>query len=320
MSIGSVNVDLVTRLPQLPLPGETRAGGRSHVLLGGKGANRAAAAASLDVETYLIACVGSDPYGRTSVEDLRGRGVHCSFVTVLDGPTGTATILVDEAGENLIALSAGANDGLDADTACVALHELAGPGDVVVIDLEIPMATVSAAASYAAELGAVVVVDPAPAQVLDDALLSSITFLTPNEHEVDLLTQAAVAGQDGVSALLSSGLAGLVITRGAHGVDLHRTDRPAWHHAPNPVSPVDTTGAGDAFAAGFAVALAERLTIESAVAVGAACGAYATDAPGARGALATRPTLRAVMGRDDFASPDRQGQRQTSETAEGAGP
>ncbi len=301
VSLGSVNVDLVTRLPQLPLPGETRGGGRSHVELGGKGANKAAAAAALEVESYLIACVGDDEHGRASMEDLHGRGVDCTFVSVVGTPTGTATILVDEAGENLIALSAGANDSLDAETVCAALRKLVVPGDVVAVDLEIPMTTVSAAASCAAGLGAVVIVDPAPAQVLDDALLAAITFVTPNEHEVGLLTRAAASTEEGVATLLSSGLAGVVITRGAHGVDLHRTHRTRWHHAPHRVDPVDTTGAGDAFVAGFGVALAEGLTVESAVAVGAACGAHATVAAGARGALATRSSLRALLGLDHFA-------------------
>ena len=319
VSLGSVNVDLVTRLPQLPLPGETRGGGRSRVILGGKGANKAAATAALDVESYLIACVGNDEHGRASIADLHSRGVDCTFVSVVETPTGTATILVDEAGENLIALSAGANGDLDADTVCAALRKLLAPGDVVAVDLEIPMSTVSAAASCAVGLGAVVILDPAPAQVLDDALLASITFLTPNEHEVGLLTPAAASGEAGVARLLSSGLAGLVITRGAQGVDLHRTDHPPWHHAPNPVSPVDTTGAGDAFAAGLAVALAERLTIECAVAVGAACGAHATGAAGARGALATRASLCEGLGVDYFADQDRPDQQQTCETARGNG-
>ena len=142
VSVGSVNADLVTRLPQLPVRGETQGGGRSHVDLGGKGANKAAAAAALGVESHLIACVGDDHHGQASVDDLRSRGVDCTFVSVVQTPTGTATILVDESGDNLIALSAGANGYLDADTVCAALRDLTRPGDVVVIDLEIPMSAV----------------------------------------------------------------------------------------------------------------------------------------------------------------------------------
>ncbi len=275
--VGSVNADLLVRLPHLPSPGETVLGGHITRAPGGKGANQAVAAARLGVPTSLVAAVGTDDEGERSLADLRASGVDVTGVVQVDEPTGVGIVLVAEDGENAIAVASGANERLAGDVVHRQLGQLTAD-DVVVANLEVSDAAVAAAAAESAARGARFVLNPAPARQLSRGLLARTDVLTPNRVEVREL------GFAGPAELLATGLAGLVVTLGADGADLYRAGHRVVHQAPFVATVVDTTGAGDAFTAGLAAALASGEPLEVAIRWAAAVGAMATRALGARAA------------------------------------
>ncbi|MFT4122531.1 MAG: ribokinase [Microbacteriaceae bacterium] len=275
--VGSVNADLTVRVAALPAPGQTVAGSDYRVAFGGKGANQAAAASALGARSHLVGAVGDDEHGRGSLADLAARGVDTSFVEVGAAHTGVALIQVDEAGENTIAIVPGANATVTPGLVAVALDGIPGPA-VVVTNLEIPLAAVEAAAEGAARRGWPLVLNPAPARPLPRALLERTSVLTPNETELAELGDAVEAA------------GAIVVTRGGEGCDI-RLGGAVTRVPAAPARPVDTTGAGDAFTAALAVALAEGLELAEAVRFAAAAGAVATEGPGARGAVLDRAAV-----------------------------
>jgi ribokinase len=290
--VGSVNVDLVLSLPQLPVAGETVIGGRFQRAPGGKGGNQAVAAARLGARTWLIGCVGDDDLGRQARQDLRQAGVDTSLLGTGDAPTGVAAVLVDAAGENAIGVASGANNQLDPDRVRAAVASI-GPRDAVVLAcLEIPDAAVLAASEAAAARGWPFLLDPAPARPLPPELLGGCAVLTPNQHE------AARLGPASVQNLLAGGVGAVVVTRGADGADLYRPGQPVLHQPPFAVAVVDTTGAGDAFSAALAWALASGHPLEQAIRVAAAAGALSTRALGARASLPDRASLDQLLASD----------------------
>jgi ribokinase len=269
--VGSANVDLVWHGPRLPTPGETVTDGQFTQVLGGKGANQAAAAAALGAEVQFVGCVGDDAHGALVRADLAGRGIDVSHLTTVREPTGVATILVDERGENVVAVAPGANRMLRPD----ALNSLIRPDEVVLCSCEIPLDTVRAAAAMSDRT----IVNPAPARAVIAA-----SVLTPNEHEC-----TALGGLDALRAVAPV----VVVTRGAAGAVLYDGDR--VHTQPGfAVDVVDTTGAGDAFNGTLAWALANGETFETAIRLACAGGALATRALGARASLATADEVYAL--------------------------
>jgi ribokinase len=265
--VGSANVDVVIRLGRLPGPGETVTGGALTRAMGGKGANAAVAAARLGARVALVAALGEDADGAAVRDDLVAHGVDVgALVVARAAPTGVAAVLVDDAGENAIAVASGANASLDGGAVHAGLASAAGPG---------------------VEHGCRLVLDPGPARALPAAVLAAATVVTPNRGEL------AVLG--GTAALLAAGAGAVAVTLGADGVELHAssgsTPVPAFA-----VDVVDSTGAGDAFAAGVAVALHEGLGLRDAVRFGAATGALATRGLGARAALPDRSAVDALLG------------------------
>ncbi len=287
--VGSVNTDLVVRIRRLPGPGETVIGGTFHRAQGGKGANQAAAAARLGARTWLVGCVGDDAFGREAREDLARAGVDVSHLLIGERPTGVALIMVDDRGENLIAVASGANTQLTPERVVEALGAIAEEEAVVLTNLEVSDEAVAAAAEAAAERGHAFVLNPAPARRLPPELLARCDLLTPNEHEVGDLGFASV------DELLSAGARVVVVTRSAEGADLYRPGRPVHHQDAFAVEAVDTTGAGDAFSATVAWALAEGRSLEEAVRLAAAGAALATRALGARASLASRDEIEGML-------------------------
>lgn len=285
--VGSVNVDLVIAVDHLPGPGETVTGGRFARHAGGKGGNQAVAAARLGASTRFVGLVGDDEFGRSARADLAAAGVDVTGLGTARVPTGVASILVDAAAENSIAVASGANGELTPDRVAAALARIDEPHVVLVTGFEIPEPAVLAAARLARERGWPVVINPAPARAVPDALLALTGLLTPNEHELRALAPDT-------SALLAAGVGAVVVTRGAAGATVHTIDR-TWHQPPFPVRAQDTTGAGDAFTAAAAVALARRLPLDEAVRHAAAAGALATRSPGARAALPTQDEVAAAL-------------------------
>jgi len=289
--VGAINIDLVIRLPRLPARGETVTGGTFTTTHGGKGANQSVAARRLGADVTLIGAVGDDAFGREAVENLKAERVDISQVVLKRKPTGVAQIMVDDEGENVVAVAPGANSDLAATEVEAEMGKIPARNAVVVASLEVPDAAVIAAARTARRLGWRFVLNPAPAYALSTGLLASCDILTPNEHEVGLLGMP-------VENILQNGVQAIIITRGADGADLVRSGHPVLHQSAFEVDVVDTTGAGDAFSATLAWALAEGRPLEDALRLAAAGGALATRSLGARTGFASRSEVERLAAKD----------------------
>lgn len=287
--VGSVNMDLVfTGLASFPLPGQTVSGGDFRVLPGGKGANQASAAARLGANVTLVAAVGTDDLGDQAMADLAGFGVGLDHVRRVDGSTGVAAVMIDDSGENSIIVVPAANAHLAASDAQAIADTVDGPA-IVLACLEIPVDTVSEWSRIAAQKGWTFVLNPAPApaEPLPADLLSRTSIITPNE------TELAILGS--VESLHAAGVGTVVVTQGGEGVTLYREGVDPSHQAAFPATPVDTTGAGDAFNGAFVTALAEGRELPEALRFAAAAGALSTRRVGARDALATRDEVDGLL-------------------------
>jgi ribokinase len=285
--VGSVNVDLVMRVPRLPRPGETVTGGVFATRPGGKGGNAASAAARLGAATWLVGFTGQDDLGSEAREALVDAGVDLEHLHGTDeAATGVAHVLVDDAGENAIAVAPGANAVLRPRHVEDAVRALARRGAVVLANLEAPLAAVEAAAATARAAGARFVLDPAPARDLPQELIAACDVLTPNEGE------AAALGHGPPDELLALGAGAVVVTEGPRGCTLYRAGEPPHEQPAFAVDVVDTTGAGDAFAGALAWALAGGDPLEEAVRLASAAGALATRGLGARGSQPGARELR----------------------------
>ena len=256
--VGSLNVDLVTRVERHPRPGETVLGSGLERLAGGKGANQAVAASAAGAQVVMVGCVGSDEAGSAYITRLSALGIDVSGIrTQPDRVTGHALITVAERGENSIVVVAGANDAVTVDD--LAALDLVGPGDVVLLQQEIPLLVVAAAARRASTRGARVVLNLAPYAALPPDIVALADPLVVNEHEALMLADSEAVP------------ASLVVTFGAAGA--------AWDgdrltgRVVEESHVLDTTGAGDAFCGALSAALAggaERLeSLQTALAAGA---------------------------------------------------
>jgi ribokinase len=284
--VGSVNLDTVLHCDHLPGPGETVFAGTMSAGFGGKGANQAVAAARLGAHVALVAAVGTDDAGAAALADLAAEGVDTSGVAVLAGePTGHATVLVDPTGENAIVVTPGANAALTAATVTEHLDRLEpGPHDVLLVSGEVPVDCAEAAI----RTGITAVYNLAPFRGLHDWLADLRPIVVLNE------TEAAQAAGTSRPADAAAGLAArfgaVIVTRGAAGALL--VDGDGAHEVPaDPVEPVDTTGAGDAFCGALASGLAAGRPLRAALAVAVRAGTIAVTGHGARGRLATPADL-----------------------------
>ncbi|MGA2616668.1 MAG: ribokinase [Thermoguttaceae bacterium] len=292
--IGSVNTDMVVKGRRLPAPGETVTGGRFFLAPGGKGANQAVAAARLGARVTLVAKVGRDMFGDQAVANFQQEGIDTdAILRDPQQPTGVALILVDDQGENLIAVASGANHALTPQE-IEQLAGLIGGADLVMLQLEVPIDAVAAAARLAAAAGVPVVLNPAPAAPLPDALLPHVTYLTPNESEAQQLTGIRVqdesSARQAAERLLAAGAAHVVITLGAKGALLADAGRVLLVPSPT-VEALDTTAAGDAFCGGLAWALGQGLPLPQAVRQACLVGALSVTRLGAQPSLPTRDEL-----------------------------
>jgi ribokinase len=283
--IGSLNIDLVTRVERLPRPGETVPGSELARLPGGKGANQALAAAGAGATTALVGRVGADQLGRAYRAELARRGVDTGAVLVTPGvATGQALITVAADGENSIVVMPGANAHLTAaDVDSWVDRARPGPGTVVLLQLEVALPVVAHAARRAAKRGARVILNPSPVRELPPSLLRLANPLVVNRHEAALL--AGLAGGDPAhlaAALLARGVPAVVITLGPGGARLSTPDGSAEVAAPA-VTAVDTTGAGDVFAGTLAAGLAAGTPLPESVPPAVAAASQATTYPGAQG-------------------------------------
>jgi ribokinase len=285
--VGSVNVDLVVRVPSLPAPGETMSGGTFVKAFGGKGANQAAAAARLGARVRLVGLTGDDQFGREAREDLRSRGVDISMLGTSSSPTGVAAIVVDRTGENAIAVASGANHDLSDAFVTEQLGRVEDSDVVLLANLEVPDDAIAAAARVVAERGWRLVLDPAPVRSIPPPVLARCDVLTPNEHEANALGSTA--------ELFTHGVGTVVLKRGAEGAEVLRPGAEPWHQDALPVDVADTTGAGDAFNGALAWGLGEGRELLAAVRAATAAGALACRAVGARTSLPDRGELEAAL-------------------------
>jgi ribokinase len=298
--VGSTNTDMTVRVPRLPVPGETVSGGGFRVTGGGKGANQAVAAARAGAPVVFVTALGTDDIGDRALDSLAAEGIDLRFVRrVADAPSGIALILVDDAGENVIAVAPGANAALrPADIEPIAA--ILEPDDVVLVQLEIPPDTVDATARIVRRCGARLILNPAPARPLTDALLGAVSVITPNEHEAaQLLGEDAVRAADPARAaarLHDRGVPDVLITLGAAGVYVSAGGAAARIPA-FAVDAVDTTAAGDVFNGALAVALIEGCPAIDAARFGAAAAAISVTRPGARESAPRRLEIDAWLRR-----------------------
>ena len=288
--IGSINMDLVLRVPRMPLPGETLTGGAFRTIPGGKGANQAVACARLSgkvagaQQVAMVGCVGDDAFGATLRAALVGDGIIDSHITTLPGvASGIASILVDDNGQNSIVIAGGANDLLSP-AHIDAAKELIEQADIVVLQLETPMATVVHAIKLARSLGKTVVLNPAPAASLPAGVLELVDYLIPNEIEAAMLAGVSPQGADVqalAAALQKLGSDNVIITLGSKGVHaaLYGGD---FTFPAEVVQAVDTTAAGDTFIGGFVAGLASGMDEAEAIQQGQRAAAWSVTKPGAQ--------------------------------------
>ena len=289
--IGSSNTDMIVKTGRIPAPGETVIGGRFSTAPGGKGANQAVAAARAGGDATFVARVGNDMFGQEAIAGFIIEGIDVTYVTTdAEAPSGIASIIVDENGENSIAVASGANANLlPADIACA--HDAITSASILIMQLEIPIETVVAAAEIACENGVKVILNPAPAQPLAEDILKTVSILTPNESETELLTGISIQTEDdarnATEVLLGRGVETVLLTLGANGVVVATGDQfdkiPAFK-----VTPVDTTAAGDVFNGALAVALAEGKELAGAVMFANAAAAISVTRLGAQPSAPTR--------------------------------
>lgn len=294
--IGSTNVDMVVETPVIPTVGQTLLGGAFRVAPGGKGANQAVAAARAEGLVTFLTAVGDDTLGEESIQRFVHEGIDVRYLRCKAGlATGVALIMVDPAGENIIAVAPGANSELSAADIYTSSEAFAD-ARVALLQLEIPLPTVIAAARLAHNAGCKVVLNPAPmpADGLPDELWSYIDILTPNEGELFTLAGTDVSLEQAAATVLAKGPSALVVTRGKHGAQVFTREQ-AFHQPAFAVATRDTVGAGDCFSATLSVALAERQALAQAVRFAAAAAALSTTKLGAQEAMPTREEIMGLL-------------------------
>lgn len=289
--IGSSNTDMVIRVPNLPLPGQTVLGGNFEIFAGGKGANQAVAARRAGAKVRFLAAVGNDNFGRDAIDTCTAEGIDTSLIQVLeDIASGVAMIFVSDSGENSIAVAPGANGHLSPQT----LHrqkDLLDDTSVLLLQLETPLETVTTAIELAFQQGTPCILNPAPATTIADDVLAKLFCITPNETEARLLTGISVtdvhSAERAADVLLQRGVKNVVITMGDNGALLRNAEL-THHHKAESVTPVDTTAAGDTFNGVLAAAVGEGLSLQEAVQLAVAAATLSVQTAGAIASIPRR--------------------------------
>jgi ribokinase len=298
--VGSANTDLITFADTFPRPGETLFGKGFDLGFGGKGANQAVAARLCGSEVLMVAKVGNDLCGEATIRNFATVGIDTTHVRIIEGvPTGVAPIFVEPGGQNRIIVVKGANDRLmpaDVDAAAEDLRRV----DTIILQFEIPLETIYHTVRFARANRIRCIVNPAPAVPARMSDLTGADYFIPNETEAELITGRPVKTLEDAAAcatnLLQKGFQRVVITLGARG-SLLATQAGHIHVEPFAVTPVDTTGAGDAFIGSLAVFLAEGMPENDALARANLYAALSTTRVGTQKSFATRADFEAEWAR-----------------------
>jgi ribokinase len=302
--VGSINLDLVAGADRIPRAGETILGRSFNTFYGGKGANQAVAAANLGYPVVMVGNVGSDAFGTQLRRGLENAGVETACVTTVEGASGVALITTGAGGENSIVVVPGANGELTPKRLeqSASLLERAG---FLLAQLEIPLETVDFLAQFAERRDIPLMLDPAPARELPRALLHRLTWITPNETETETLlgTKLEHGGPNcdesgceaAAESLLDSGIRNVVLKLGQRGCLVAQGHLAKVRVAAFSVNAVDTTAAGDAFNAGFAVGLMRGFTPERSAVFASAVAAISVTRPGAQPSMPTLAEVHAFL-------------------------
>lgn len=292
--LGSINADHILNLESFPTPGETVTGQHYQVAFGGKGANQAVAAGRSGADIAFIACTGDDDIGERVRRQLERDNIDVTPVrAVKDQSTGVALIFVNAEGENVIGIHAGANAALSVAQVEAEKERIAG-AQALLMQLESPLESVLAAATIAHQHQTTVVLNPAPARELPDALLSLVDIITPNETEAEKLTGIHVENDDDAAkaarVLHEKGIGIVMITLGSRGVWVSREGE-GRRVAGFKVQAIDTIAAGDTFNGAVVTALLEGTALDEAIRFAHAAAAIAVTRKGAQPSVPWRKEI-----------------------------
>ena len=292
--IGSSNVDMVVRTSHLPAPGETILGGEFLMNQGGKGANQAVAIKRLGGNLIFMAKLGNDVLGRQSVGYFKKEGIDTRYIALdEDSASGVALISVDDHAENSIVVASGANMLLNEQDVDKMLEEMC-EGDILLMQLEIPLQTVEYAARKAFGKGVKVVLNPAPARSLPKELFRHLYMVTPNRIEAEMLTGIKIANDADVEKvaeeICAMGVKNVIITLGSKGC-LIREEGVSYRIDAFKVEPVDTTAAGDTFNGALCVGLSEGMDLKQAAVMASKASSIAVTRMGAQSSIPYREEL-----------------------------
>lgn len=292
--IGSANTDMTVKTSHLPLPGETILGGNFFMNQGGKGANQAVAVQRLGGDLLFVAKLGADVLGKQALNAYASEGIDTRFIVIDENvASGVALICVDNQAENSIVVASGANMQLQEADVDPALDEIQA-GDILLMQLEIPLSTVVYAARKAHQRGAKVILNPAPAATLPHELFQYLDMITPNRIEAAMLTGISTDDENGlklaVQEMRSWGVKNVIVTLGSQGSFI-REGKDSYYVEACKVEPVDTTAAGDTFNGAVCVGLAEGMNLKQAVQMAAQASALAVTKFGAQVSIPYRKDL-----------------------------
>jgi ribokinase len=295
--VGSCNTDMVIKAARLPVPGETILGGTFLMNPGGKGANQAVAAARMGGSVTFISKTGNDVFGKQSVMLYNAENIRTDYIfSDPKLPSGVALITVDSYGENCIVVASGANASLNPSDINKARAEIES-GDLVLMQLEIPIETVEYVADMANNKGIKVILNPAPAQALSDQLLKNLYIIIPNKSEAEILSGIKVSdfetARQAADIISAKGVDIVVITLGSQGALIKEHEEDHFVEAYK-VDTVDTTAAGDTFCGTVCVGLAEGRSILESVQMAARAAALTVTRMGAQGSIPYRSELSSL--------------------------
>lgn len=292
--IGSLNMDLVVNVDEMPKKGQTLIGSKFKEIPGGKGANQAVAASRLGGDVYMIGKVGNDGFGQSLLNQLKADKVKTDYVQIEKGPSGVALITVDKNAENSIVVSPGANfelTGSDIDKCVDGIKE----SSIVVIQLETPIDTIKYALEKSKELGKFTILNPAPAVKLSDDIIKNVDLLTPNETELEILSGVKIENEDDIkkaaNVMIEKGVKQLIVTLGSKGSLYLDKDKIEFKKSYK-VDAVDTTAAGDSYTGALSVAFSQGKDIDEAMDFASKVGALCVTNIGAQTSI---PNLYDVM-------------------------